>query len=75
MLDHVLALNIVKHLDGQGILYDLQHGFREKRPCETQLIMLIADLALQKVQVWVNRQTSFYRTLKAYEKVNRSKLL
>ena len=44
-LEQILALNIVKQLDGQGILYDLHHGFREKRSCETQLIMLIADLA------------------------------
>ena len=28
VLEHILASNIVKHLDGQGILYDLQHGFR-----------------------------------------------
>ena len=27
VLEHILASNIVKHLDGQGILYDLQHGF------------------------------------------------
>ena len=27
------------------ILYDLQHGFREKRSCETQLIMLVDELA------------------------------
>ena len=26
------------------ILYDLQHGFREKRSCETQLIMLVDEL-------------------------------
>ena len=26
-------------------IYDLQHGFREKRSCETQLIMLIENLA------------------------------
>ena len=45
MLEHILASNIDKHLDGQGILYDLQHGFREKWSCETQLIMLIEDLA------------------------------
>ena len=45
VLEHILASNIVKHLDGQGILYDLQHGFRENRSCETQLIMLIEDLA------------------------------
>ena len=43
VLEHSLASKIVKHLDGQGILYDLQHGFREKRSCETQLIMLIED--------------------------------
>ena len=35
---------IVKHLDGQVLMYDLQHGFREKRSCETQLIMFIEDL-------------------------------
>ena len=30
VLEHILASNIVKHLDGQGLMYDLQHGFREK---------------------------------------------
>ena len=41
VLEHILASNIVRHLDGQGLMYDLQHGFREKRSCETQLIMLV----------------------------------
>ena len=41
VLEHILASNIVKHLDGQGIVYDLQHGFREKRSCDTQLIMMM----------------------------------
>ena len=45
VLEHILASSVVRHLDGRGILYDLQHGFREKRSCETQLIMLIEDLA------------------------------
>ena len=35
VLEHILASNNVKHLDAQGIMYDLQHGFREKRSCET----------------------------------------
>ena len=30
VLEHILASNIGKHLDGQGILNDLQHGFRGK---------------------------------------------
>ena len=45
ILEHILVSNIVKHLDGQGLMYDLHHGFREKRSCETQLIMLNTDLA------------------------------
>ena len=44
VLEHILASNIVKHLDGQGLMYDLQYDFIEKRSCETQLIMLIEDL-------------------------------
>ena len=74
VLEHILASNIVKHLDGQGILYDLQHGFREKRSCETQLIMLIEDLARGAS---VGKQTDIILLdfSKAFDKVNHSKLL
>ena len=74
VLEHILASNIVKHLDGQGILYDLQHGFREKRSCETQLIMLIEDLARNAS---VGKQTDIILLdfSKAIDKVNHSKLL
>ena len=74
VLEHILASNIVKHLDGQGILYDLQHGFREKRSCETQLIMLIEDLARNAS---VGKQTDIILLdfSMAFDKVNHSKLL
>ena len=74
VLERILASNIVKHLDGQGILYDLQHGFREKRSCETQLIMLIEDLARGAS---VGKQTDIILLdfSKAFDKVNHSKLL
>ena len=26
-------------------MYDLRHGFKEKKSCETQLVMMIDDLA------------------------------
>ena len=45
VLEHILASTVVKHLDTQGSMYDLQHGLREKRSCETQLVMIIDDLA------------------------------
>ena len=74
VLKHILASNIVKHLDGQGLMYDLQHGFREKRSCETQLIMLIEDLARNAS---VGKQTNIILLdlSKAFNKVNHSKLL
>ncbi|MEW8546320.1 MAG: reverse transcriptase family protein, partial [Candidatus Thiodiazotropha sp.] len=74
VLEHILASNIVKHLDEQGVLYDLQHGFREKRSCETQLVMLIEDLARNAS---VGKQTDIILLdfSKAFDKVNHSKLL
>ena len=74
VLEHILASNIVKHLDGQGILYDRQNGFREKRSCETQLIMPIEDLTRS---VSVGKQTNIILLdfSKAFDKVNHSKLL
>ena len=57
-LEHILASNIVRHLDEQGLLYNLQHGFREKRSCETQLIMLVEDLARNAIRE--SRQTLSY---------------
>ena len=38
-------LKVTKHFNQNNILYDLQHGFREKRSYETQLIQLMEDLA------------------------------
>ncbi|MCG8078312.1 MAG: reverse transcriptase family protein, partial [Candidatus Thiodiazotropha taylori] len=74
VLEHILASNIVKHLDEQGLLYDLQHGFREKRSCETQLIMLVEDLARSASE---GKQTDLILLdfSKAFDKVNHAKLL
>ena len=45
VLEHIVASNISKHFTKQNILYDLQHGFREKGSCETHLIILIDELS------------------------------
>ena len=31
LLEHIITSNLVKHLDRNSILYELQHGFRAKR--------------------------------------------
>ena len=33
--EHVVTSSIMKHLEYNNILYDLQHGFRSSRSCET----------------------------------------
>ena len=56
VLEHIVASSLSKHFTNSNILYDLQHGFREKRSCETQLIMLMDELAK-------NMQTGFQTNL------------
>ena len=68
-----MTSNIVSHLDGQGLMYDLQQGFREKMSCETQLIML-EDLARN---AGFGKQTDLILLdfSKAFGKANHSKLI
>ena len=43
VLELIMASHVVGHMDKHDLLYDLQHGFRGKQACETQL------------QTWGNR--------------------
>ena len=45
VLEHIVASNLTKHLGNSNVLFELQHGFREKRSCETQLVMLDNQIA------------------------------
>ena len=74
MLEHIMASHMVKHLNKHDLLYDLQHGFRAKRSCETQLTMLFEHLARNTS---AGKQTDLILLdfSKAFDKVNHSKLL
>ena len=54
-------------------MYDLQHGFRAKRSCETQLVMLVEDLARGCTE---GKQTDLILLDfgKAFDKVSHNKL-
>ena len=45
MLEHIVCINIMAHLDEHKLLSDRQHAFRKNRSCETQLITVINDSA------------------------------
>ena len=46
VFERIIASNIMKHLEENNILNDLQYGFRHGRSCETQLISLVNDLTI-----------------------------
>ena len=73
VMEHV-ASSLSKHLDSNKILYELQHGFREKRSCETQLVQLVEELARNTSE---GHQTGLILLdfSKAYDRVNHQKFL
>ena len=74
VMEHIVASNLSRHFEQNDILYDLQHGFRERRSCETQLIQLVEELARNTSQ---GRQTDLILLdfSKAFDRVNHMKLL
>ena len=45
ILEHIICSSIYTHLEENKILTDVQHGFRKRRSCETQLTITVDDLA------------------------------
>ena len=78
-MEHIIASNISKHLNKHNALYELQHGFREKRSCETQLIQLILWSVIEDLgrQLTLGKQTDLVPLdfSKAFDKVNHLKLI
>ena len=74
VMEHIIASKLTQHLNQHNILYDLQHGFRDRRSCETQLIQLIEDLGRQLVK---GKQVDLVLLdfSKAFDKVSHPKLL
>ena len=73
-MEHIVTSQLVKHFNKHNILYELQHGFREKRSCETQLIMLIHEL-LQTMQKGKQTDLILLDFSKAFDKVSHEKLI
>ena len=53
-MEHIVVSQMMRHANSHDILYDKQHGFREKRSCETQLICFVDDILRNMAD---NRQT------------------
>jgi hypothetical protein len=73
-MEHILASNIMAHLNKNNLLYDSQHGFRSKRSCETQLLEFSADV-LENLQDRKQCDTVIMDFSKAFDKVSHDRLL
>ena len=45
IMEHVIFKHIMNHLDKHNILVDFQHDIRNKRSCESQLVITTEDIA------------------------------
>ena len=71
-MEHIIVSNVMKHLDENKILSEYQHGFRNQRFCESQLIGLVHDLTSNMDK---NYQTDMIVFAKTFDKVSHPRLL
>ena len=74
LLEHTICSNLNQHLKRNNILYPLQHGFQEKRSCETQLIEFVHDIAFN-MQEGIQNDVVVMDFAKAFDKVAHNRLL
>ena len=73
VMEHIIYSSIMKHLNRNNILCDEQHGFRNGRSCESQLLITVNDFAEalnDKQQI----DSILLDFSKAFDKVNHYKL-
>ena len=74
MLEHIIRREITIHLENQDILADAQHGFRQKRSCETQLLLTVDELA-SNIDAGSQTDIILLDFSKAFDKVPHQRLL
>ena len=74
IMEHIITSNVMRHASTHNILYHLQHGFRDKRSCETQLLEFQNDIVANMNNV---KQTDVIVMdfAKAFDKVGHRRLI
>ena len=74
LMEHIVTSNIMKHANDHNILYDLQHGFRKHRSCETQLLQFVSDIN-ENLESKQQTDLLIMDFSKAFDKVGHQRLL
>ena len=70
--EHSIASSLVKHLDTNGLMCDLQHGFRKRHSCEMQLASLLNTLCISLAVEGKQTDLILLDFSKNFEEVNHS---
>ena len=74
LMEHIICSNLMEHVSQNNILYSLQHRFRERRSCETQLIEFVNDV-VSSIQDGLQTDVCVLDFSKAFDKVGHQRLL
>ena len=74
VMEHIITSNIMAHAERHQILYDLQHGFRSKLSCETQLVEFATDIS-NNMQNRAQTDVLVMDFSKAFDRVGHERLL
>ena len=69
-----MANNMMEHLESNNILYEMQHGLRSNRSCESQIISLAHQLA-ENIDNNIQIDLIIMDFAKAFEKVPQKRLI
>ena len=74
VFEHIITCHLMRHLEGNNLLYPRQHGFRAKLSCETQLTELISDISAE-LDKGREVDAILLDFSKAFDRVNHHKLV
>ena len=74
LCEHILLSTILTHLANHKILSDAQHGFRKRRSCDTQLLLVLIDFT-RGLEDRTQTDIIFLDFAKAFDKLSNQGLL
>ena len=74
VLEHIIVSSIMNHLDNHNLLYPLQHGFRSKLSCETQLLTFTQEI-FGSMASGKQTDVAVMDISKAFDKVDHQRLI
>lgn len=73
-LENIITSRLMSHAEEQKLLYDHQHGFRQNKGCEKQLLELVSDIS-SMMDNGDEVHACILDFSKAFDKVNHIKLV